>query len=65
MEIEPTLRHSIKGSRLVIFFWWIYWYLFYNRARQGMLDRCKQQAERFMNVVKTMYHLGTFTEETV
>ncbi len=65
MEIEPVLRHKVSGSRLVIFFWWIYWYLFYNKVRQSMLLRCKELAEKFMNVVKTMYHLGAFTEETI
>jgi hypothetical protein len=63
MEIEPVLRHEIKGNRLVIFIWWIYWYLFYNRIRQSMIARCKAMADKFVAVIKEMYHLGATGEE--
>jgi hypothetical protein len=63
MEIEPVLRHKLKGNKLTMFLWWIYWYAFYNKIRQSMKYRCEEMAETFMTAVKNMYHLGTFQEE--
>ncbi len=63
LEIEPILRHKIEGNKLTMFFWWIYWYLFYQKVRLSMQVRCRENAEKYLNMVKTMYHLGTFDEE--
>lgn len=63
MEIEPILRHKFSGNRLVVWLWWMYWYLFYNRVRQSMIIRCKDMATKFMAVIKDMYNLGSTQEE--
>ena len=63
MEVEPVLKHTISGSRLTIWLWWIYWYLFYTRVRNSMIERCKGMADSFIAVIKEMYNLGQIKEE--
>jgi hypothetical protein len=63
MEIEPLVRHVFEGNRLVLFFWWIYWHIFYNTVRQAMLERCKAMAEKFIAVIKEIYSMGSIEVE--
>ncbi len=63
MEIEPTVRHEFKGNKLVMFFWWIYWHLFYGTVRQNLIERCRAMAERFISVIREMYSMGSITED--
>jgi hypothetical protein len=63
MEIEPIVRHEFKGNRVVLFFWWIYWHLFYKTVRMSMIERCRQMVDKFVEVLRTMYSMGSFEVE--
>ncbi|MCX6817919.1 MAG: hypothetical protein NTU57_03600 [Candidatus Aenigmarchaeota archaeon] len=63
MEIEPVVRHTFEGNKLVMFFWWIYWHIFYNTVRQAMIERCKAMSEKFIAVIKEIYSMGSIEVE--
>jgi len=63
MEVEPTVRHKFSGNKLVMFFWWIYWHVFYNSVREMMIDQCRGRARRFIAVIKEIYSMGSLDEE--
>ncbi|MEM5871306.1 MAG: hypothetical protein QW051_00365 [Candidatus Aenigmatarchaeota archaeon] len=66
MELEPIVRHEFKANnRVVLFFWWIYWHIFYKHIRQSMIQRCKDMVKKFVEVIKEIYSMGSLEVENI
>ena len=58
MEVEASLEHSYdKSNWFLRIMWWLYWYLFYQKARMEYIDLCQDYADRFIAKIKDMYDI--------
>ncbi|HDD46307.1 MAG TPA: hypothetical protein ENG42_02440, partial [Candidatus Aenigmarchaeota archaeon] len=56
IEFEAQARHQYESNNwFMTNLWWLYWYIFYAKARQNYLKLCKEYADKLLTAIKEMY----------
>ena len=60
LQMDADLKTEVTGmSSLLMPFWYMYSYLFYNRVRRKWIDKCRDLVESFRNDIKEKFELET------
>ncbi len=55
-EFEPQIRHTFGTGKVVTnTIWWIYWYIFYAKIRQNILNLCREYTHTLIQAIKDRY----------